>query len=520
MPGFINGSVEHSSVYMYSSSIQGAIKSNHTWMNITESHPSVNSVTDALAYQDRDMSLMYNRGPNSTLMFYLSTKIALKAGGYISVHRTFPGVQKTSKTYDPTSRNWFVNAPENSYYLYGPYMETFTKQPVVTLSSMKTATDSSTGDRLTTVSAGVLLISELAAIVSSVQYTYGGYGVLFSKSTQEVLVWKNSTYNTVKSDRKTFKTVADFDSNLAAQPITSNRVFEYNDYPRGSKWIVTPYPFFLPGLPNDPSNGDDKLVLLVFARQSLAAAALDSLNSNIDTTTTDIIFSTIITISCTVAATIILCLLMIEYIARPLEFMRSVSEDIIAISAEDDEHKDYRGVLDRAFSHVNLDRTDEVGLLASEYYYIVFLLHNKNKIKMETPKYPPNPFHIGSEVDYDNLTWTQFVGAIESQTQTPVVTTPVDTTPSDVGNVSLTDLDVLGSLAPPETATVGGFQIGTASLYVPPIALIACLSFTMVPYRIGEFKWSRFELFSTPCSHTDIQLTRRHRTTGRRSTLY
>lgn len=166
MPGFINGSLEHSSVYMYykDSSISGAVKSNSSWLNITKIHPSVNSVIDALAYQDRDMNLMYNRGPNSTLMFYLSSKITLKSGGYISIHRTFPGVQKLSTTYDPSSRNWFVNAAENSYYLYGPYVESFSKQPVVTLSSMKTAIDTFTGDRLTTVSAGVLLISELAAI--------------------------------------------------------------------------------------------------------------------------------------------------------------------------------------------------------------------------------------------------------------------------------------------------------------------------------------------------------------------
>lgn len=289
------------------------------------------------------------------------------------------------------------------------------------------------------------------------QYTYGGFGVLFSKSTKQVLVWKDGTYNIVNSDRLSFKTVADFDANLAAQPITSNRVFEYKDT-NDLKWIVTPYPFFLPGLPNDPSNSDDKLVILVFARKSLAAAALDSLNSNIDTTTTDIIISTIITISCTVAATIILCLLVLEYIARPLEFMRAVSEDIIAISAEDDENKDYRGVLNRAFSQVNLDRTDEVGLLASEYYYIVFLLHNKNKIKRETPKYPLNPFHIGSEVDYDNLTWPQFIGAIDSQAQTTTPTT-IPTTATEMGSIAVSDLDVLGSLAPPDTTN--GFPIGT-----------------------------------------------------------
>ena len=166
MPGFINGSLDHSSVYLFSNAapLRGAVKSDLSWLNITANHPSVNSVIDSLTYQDRDMSLMYERGPNSTVMFYLSTKISLYSGGNILVHRTFPGVQKNTKTYDPSTRLWFTDAPENSYYLYGPYVETFTKQSVVTLSSMKTATDFPTGDKLTTVSAAVLLISELAAI--------------------------------------------------------------------------------------------------------------------------------------------------------------------------------------------------------------------------------------------------------------------------------------------------------------------------------------------------------------------
>jgi len=299
-------------------------------------------------------------------------------------------------------------------------------------------------------------------VVSRVQYTYGGFGVLYSnKSTQEVLVWKNSSHNTLKEDGKTFKTVADFDLNLAAQPITINKVFEYKD-PKGLKWIVTPYPFSSSGSSNDPYNSDNKLVILVFARSSLAAAALDSLNSNIDSTTTNVIIATIITISCTVAATIIICLLVLEYIARPLEFMRAISEEIITISAEDDDSKDYRGVLDIAYRNVNLSRTDEVGLLACEYYYMVCILHNKNMIKRDTPKYPPNPFHFGSDVDYKNLSWTQFIGAIERQTKTPMAIAATKTLPPQVESNATSDMDVLGSLTPQQFAS--GYQRGVVVL--------------------------------------------------------
>ena len=107
---------------------------------------------------------MYTRGPNTTVMFYLSTKISLPSGKYIAVHRTFPGIVKDEITYDPPKRPWFLDAKQNSYNLYGPYVETFTKQSVITLSTLSTTTDPGTGRSLTTVAAGVMLISELSSI--------------------------------------------------------------------------------------------------------------------------------------------------------------------------------------------------------------------------------------------------------------------------------------------------------------------------------------------------------------------
>ena len=137
---------------------------------MTNSYPVINTVVNALAYQDKDMNIMYTRGPNTTVMFYLSTKITFRNDSYISIHRTFPGVQKNSTTYNPPSRQWFKRAPQDSYYLYGPYVEGFTQQPVITLSSMKSTTDSATGLPLTFVSGAVMLISEVAAIGDSPFY--------------------------------------------------------------------------------------------------------------------------------------------------------------------------------------------------------------------------------------------------------------------------------------------------------------------------------------------------------------
>ena len=273
-------------------------------------------------------------------------------------------------------------------------------------------------------------------------YTNGGFGVLISKSTLRVLVWKDSSYITIFPRTKTFKTVKDFDRNLAVQPITSSKVFEYRD-PDGVTWVVSPYPFFHPGSSNNPSNTNNSLVILVFAEKSLAAKSLDSLNANIDTTTNTIIDATIITIVCTVVATIFFCFLTIEYIiARPLETMRKISEEIIRVSAEDDDQRDYRGALRLAL--LNLNRSDEVGVLAVEFYKIVYKLHQQSLGMRETPKYPRNPFHIGPGVNYEQLSWPQYIEAFESQNPTDLHR-PADTTTTNESK-AIPDLDILGSI--------------------------------------------------------------------------
>ena len=455
-------------MYLYSSTISRAAKNDSVWTSLTKSYPAIDNVINALTYQDRDMNVMYTRGPNTTVMFYLSTKIALKDGSHIAVHRTFPGVQKDSTTYDSSGRPWFVNAPQGSYYLYGPYIETFTRQPVITLSSMQPSTDSATGLSLNLVSGGVMLISELASIgeipiflsyptlfifvtsfftVDSVEYPNGGFGVLFQKSTQQVLVWKDRSNSTVNAVTGTFKVVADFDPILASHSITTQSVFQYTD-PQGITWIVAAYPFFKPGQANDPSNADNQFVILVFAKRSLAQNDLDSLNSNINSTINQIVFATIIIVACTVNVTMFLVLCVVEYITRPLQSMLSISEYIILMSAEDEDKKDYLEALHRAY--INLERTDEVGLLAIEYFYIVGILNNKNMEKKLTPKYPSNPFHLGPQdrIDYEHLTWARFVSSFKRDNG---ILTDIeiheskDVCERDTSGQVL-DLDVLGSL--------------------------------------------------------------------------
>ena len=159
LPGFEYGSLSKSSVYLYSSATGLAAKNDNTWDNYVYSRNGIHQVINGLTYQDEDMQVLYERGPNTTVMFYVSTQIG-SSSNYMSVHRTFPGVKRNTTNYDPPNRSWFRNAPIDSYYFYGPYIETFTKQVVVTLStkSRTTALGTSSADRITTVSAAVFLI--------------------------------------------------------------------------------------------------------------------------------------------------------------------------------------------------------------------------------------------------------------------------------------------------------------------------------------------------------------------------
>jgi hypothetical protein len=87
---------------------------------------------------------------------------------------------------------------------------------------------------------------------------------------------------------------------------------------------------------------------------------------------------------------------LVLYIVKPFEVMRSTSKEIIRISTEEEDLRDYSTLVDDAY--FNLTRTDEVGLLAADYYDIVCLLHYGAIEKKEAPKYPLNPFHL-SETD-------------------------------------------------------------------------------------------------------------------------
>ena len=85
------GSPKQSSVLLYSSALDFQAKNDAEWQQIEDTDPAVDAVVN-LPYQDTDFDVMYNRGPNSTVMFYLSTQLKYANMQYTASHRTFPGM--------------------------------------------------------------------------------------------------------------------------------------------------------------------------------------------------------------------------------------------------------------------------------------------------------------------------------------------------------------------------------------------------------------------------------------------
>ena len=303
--------------------------------------------------------------------------------------------------YNPTTRPWFINASSLSYNMFGPYVETFTGLYVVTLSTRNSTTQlkvqGSSSSSVNIVSAAILLIDDLAKIINSISYNDGGFGALMKYQTNEVLVWRNDKdiYNTATS---TFYDVSHFDANLATHDLKQKSIIEYTDED-GADWIVSTTPFFNTSI-KDTGTSDYTLVLLVFSQKSQALKPLNSLQTQIDGTTADVTTRTIITIAATAAVVLIVISFLVLYIVKPFEVMRSTSKEIIRISTEEEDLRDYSTLVDDAY--FNLTRTDEVGLLAADYYDIVCLLHYGAIEKREAPKYPLNPFHL-SETEVQQI---------------------------------------------------------------------------------------------------------------------
>ena len=139
----------------------------------------------------------------------------------------------------------------------------------------------------------------------------------------------------------------------------------------------------------------DSLSILVFSKYSELESPLIALNDNIHTTTQSVTIYTIITVLGTMLLTILLVTIVVQYITKPLEVMRHISEDVVKMITEDEENKDYTNLIQRAYN--NILRNDEIGILASDYYHLILLLQDKLDVKRQLKKHIQNPFFIPAE---------------------------------------------------------------------------------------------------------------------------
>jgi hypothetical protein len=455
LPGFKNGSLSHSSIYLYSSYLSSSIRNDQQFNESMTNSKNLNQMVHGLTYEDSDLSLMYQKGPSTTVMFYLSAKIVddVHNDGYLAVHRRFPGTIQNNSNYIPYNRQWFTHAPTSGVYLYGPYKETFTKQLVITLSTKTILYFSSSSGFVPVVNAAVMLLSDMEEIVKSVNYPNNGFGAIIkysSSSTPTVIVWKNNSISPFDETTQTFRTIDYFDANLAMQDLTTESTFTYTDV-SGVSWVVGCVPFF-DITDSLTSSGADYtspgLVMLVFSEEKLVNQPWISVQDNISTTTYSVTIRTIIIACVIIGVDLLLIVLFVYYLVRPLDYMTRLSNQVVRLSAEDEDNKDYSAIIDKA--SLDSSRSDEMGVLAIDYFNVICFLHNRNVLKKNTPKFTQNPFGSLSCI----TTWEEFVndfrrcrkviepvnGSIDSGANKPI-SVPVQTeAPQDF------DLDVLGSM--------------------------------------------------------------------------
>lgn len=103
----------------------------------------------------------------------------------------------------------------------------------------------------------------------------------------------------------------------------------------------------------------NSLTMLVFSQASLAHEPVVSVENKVSDTTYTVTTSTIIIICAVIAFDLALIGAAVSYLASPLEGMRRISAEVVHMSAEDEENKDYSSLIETAF--LSLNRTDEVG---------------------------------------------------------------------------------------------------------------------------------------------------------------
>ena len=145
--------------------------------------------------------------------------------------------------------------------MYGPYLETFTGQQVITLSSRRVVY----GDNAVVfVTSAVMLLSSVKAIVKSAVYPHDGFGAVLAYDSLQVVVWQDGV-DVFDTFAQQFRVIREIDYELSKHNLRKAGTLEYVDA-AGLPWIVSVVPFFesMDGASGSVKNA---LIMLVFARQ-------------------------------------------------------------------------------------------------------------------------------------------------------------------------------------------------------------------------------------------------------------
>ena len=199
-----NGSVQHPSAYTFGS-LSGSGSEREQYSAHLQESPALRVTLNALAAMDGDFCSILRAHANSTLQIYAAVELPNETGGgHHALRLTYPGYNLQGigppglhrlDSYDPSQRHWFREAQEAAFALQGPYIETATKEKVVTLSVKRTFASAASGGReVTVVGAAVLHLRGLRNLLRRVLVSVPGAAyAMLAKPDGEVVTFSEGT---------------------------------------------------------------------------------------------------------------------------------------------------------------------------------------------------------------------------------------------------------------------------------------------------------------------------------------
>ena len=101
-----NGSMEHSSLHLFSSSTKAA-RNDSAWNRIVSSDTNAQRVINSLGIFDDEFNIMYQRAVNTSVLLYVAASLVYSNKEYTNMMLTYPGALMSNVTFDVWKRDWF-----------------------------------------------------------------------------------------------------------------------------------------------------------------------------------------------------------------------------------------------------------------------------------------------------------------------------------------------------------------------------------------------------------------------------